>query len=324
MYDLVAAGELLIDFTPDGHNASNMQLFACNPGGSPANLLVMFSRLGGKTAFIGKVGNDPFGHFLKKTLVQHHVNTTGLVFDEINNTTLAFVHLDEKGDRSFRFYRKSGADIMLRKEEINRSLIRNCKIFHFSGVALTDEPCRSAILASAQFAKANQRIISLDPNYRPFLWHSQDAKGELLRALELANIVKVSEEEMTLLTGEHDLQKGAAMLSSFGPTLVLVSLGAKGAFYHSVSGHSGILPTYDVKTVDTTGAGDAFLAAILYCLRNKSVEDLVSVSDPELREIVAFANAAGSLTTMNKGAIPSLPAKESIQSLQSGGNLLSL
>lgn len=213
MFDIVALGESLIDFTPSGENSQGMALFARNPGGAPANVLAMAAKLGGKTAFIGKVGDDAFGAFLKKTMEDAGVDVRGLRMTREYPTTLAFVQLTPEGDRSFTFYRKPGADVMLAPAEVDRALLRDCRIFHFGSVSLTDEPCRTATLEAAREAKAAGAMISYDPNYRPFLWDSAErAREALLAALPLADIVKVSEEEMELLTGEVQLAAGADAL----------------------------------------------------------------------------------------------------------------
>ncbi|MDR0877944.1 MAG: carbohydrate kinase [Treponema sp.] len=312
-YDVTALGELLIDFTPSGINDQGMNLFARNPGGAPANVLAMNNRLGGKTAFIGKVGKDAFGAFLQRTLQESGVDTGGLVFDAEVPTTLAFVLLDEKGDRSFSFYRNPGADLMLTAAETNRELIAAAGIFHFGAVSLTGEPCRSAVYAAAEYAKSLGKIISYDPNYRPLLWKSEaEAKAEMAKPLVLADILKVSEEEMALLTGETGPEKGAALLAKEGPAIVLVSLGAKGAFCFCADGLARV-SAYDVKTIDTTGAGDAFFGAVHYRLRGKTKEQVRSISKEELADIVDFANAAGSLTTTKKGAIPAMPDMAAIE-----------
>lgn len=285
MFDVVALGESLIDFTPNGTNAQGIELFARNPGGAPANVLAMNARLGGKTAFIGKVGKDGFGDFLRQTLVESGIDVSGLVIDEKIPTTLAFVQLDSKGDRSFTFYRNPGADVMLTSAEVNRNLIDDAAIFHFGSVSLTADPSRTATLEAARYAR-------------------QQGK--------LADLLKVSEEEMQLITNESDLARGSQALLEMGPSLVLVSLGAKGAYYRNAVG-AGHLPTYDVPTVDTTGAGDAFMGAIHYQLRGKDAEDLRTLPAFELEEIVRFGNAAGSLTTTKGGAIPAMPSMVEIQ-----------
>lgn len=315
MYDVTAIGELLIDFTPSGNDEMGIPLFACNPGGAPANVLAMNIRLGGSTAFIGKVGQDDFGRYLKKTLEVSNIDTTGLVMTPEVNTTLAFVQLSEQGDRSFSFYRNPGADMMLREDEINTQLISDCEIFHFGSVSLTDEPSRGATFSAVDFAKKQGKIISFDPNYRPPLWESQRrAKEEISHALSLADIIKVSEEEMSFLTGETDPYKGAGLLSKSGAALILISLGLKGAFYFSQK-CQGILSTYKVKTIDTTGAGDAFLGAVHYRLRGKAGQ-IATMDQEEIEDIILFANAAGSLTTTRKGAIPAMPTLQEIQVCQ--------
>lgn len=314
MYDVAAIGESLIDFTPAGTNELGMQLFSRNPGGAPANVLAMYAKLGGQTAFIGKVGDDAFGRFLTDTMKSAGIDVSEVRTDNEIPTTLAFVQLDENGDRSFSFYRKPGADVMLTREELPHDLLKSCKIFHFGSVSLTDEPCRSATLEAVKLAKQAGAIISYDPNYRPLLWKDKArAVKEMSDALVYADILKVSEEELTLLTGEHDLQAGAQKLVQSGASVVLITLGAKGAFYYTPSCH-GILRTYDVKTVDTTGAGDAFLGALLWCLSGKSLAQLQTLEQSDWESIVAFANAAGSLTTTSKGAIPAMPDKQQIES----------
>lgn len=322
MFDVVALGESLIDCTPAGKNDMKMAMFSCNPGGAPANVLAMNAKLGGKTAFIGKVGHDAFGAFLKETMDKAGIDTQNLCMSDEYKTTLAFVQLDNKGNRSFSFYRKSGADVMLMSDEVDASLLMSCRIFHFGGVSLTDEPCRTTTLQAVRIAKKSGALISYDPNYRPPLWNSESEAVEVMKsALPLADIIKVSEEEMNLLTGEKELEKGSQKLAEYGAVLVAVTLGANGAFYCTPAG-SAFLPTYDVKTVDTTGAGDAFLGAVHYCISGKTKEDLKSIPTDEWKNIIAFSNAAGSLTTMAKGAIPAMPDKAQIEECLLEGKLL--
>jgi fructokinase len=323
-FDVCALGELLIDFTPSGINDQGIALFGKNPGGAPANVLAMNTKLGGRTAFIGKVGDDEFGRFLEKILLGAGIDTRGLVKDPAYLTTLAFVQLSETGDRSFSFYRREGADVMLTGQEVNREVIDSAKLFHFGSVSLTGEPCRSAVHETLQYARSQGKIISYDPNYRPLLWDDRDeARTEIARPIEYADILKVSEEEMLLLTGEKDLEQGAARLKEKGPAIVLVSLGPKGAYFCSTQG-KGLFPTYDVATIDTTGAGDAFLGAIHYRLRDKSRGELQSISQEELGDIIDFANAAGSLTTTRRGAIPALPNRSEIELCRREQKLLHL
>lgn len=311
-YDVVAVGEVLIDFTPDGNSKKGMALYECNPGGAVANVLAAVNRFGGNTAFIGKVGDDSFGHFLSDTLVSYGIDTKGLLFDRKIPTTLAFVTLDEKGDRSFSFYRKPGADVMLDWAEIDKTTLENTKIFHFGSVSLTDDPAYTATLEAAKYAKSKGAIISYDPNYRPLLWDSAELAVErMAEGLSIADIIKVSDEELKLLTGESDLDKGAKKLFEYGTSLVFISMGAKGSYYCNKNG-SRFMYTYDVKTVDTTGAGDAFLGAILFRLKDKTLDEIADLSTDELDDILDFANASGSLTTTKTGAAPSIPNLDEI------------
>lgn len=320
MYHVTAIGELLVDFISCGIDETRTMMFECHPGGAPANVLAMNARLGGRTAFIGKVGRDDFGYYLKKSLEVNGIETVGLVMTSDVNTTLAFVQLDELGDRSFTFYRHPGADIMLREDEVNKLLISCCEIFHFGSVSLTDEPVRSATLSAVDLAKRQGKIVSFDPNYRPLLWKSQDlALKEISSAISLADIIKVSEEEMLYLTGETDLQLGAERLARFGAVLVLITLGQDGAYYYTQN-YRGLIPTYHVKVIDTTGAGDAFLGAIHYRLRGKTIKQIAELSRDEIVDIVAFANAAGSLTTTRKGAISAMPTLQEIEAFQNNSS----
>lgn len=304
MTDVVALGEILIDFTPSGMNEQGIALFARNPGGAPANVLAMNAKLGGSSAFIGKVGDDAFGIYLKDVLHSCGIHTTGMVTDEEIPTTLAFVQLDEHGDRSFTFYRKPGADLRLNAGEVRKDLIDGCSIFHFGSLSLTDEPCRTATLEAVRYAKAQGKIISFDPNYRPGLWQDPEtAKQWMTKGLEYADILKVSEEEMGLLTGESCPETGSLCLLELGPMAVFVTMGEHGCYYRNAACH-GSQPAYSVQAVDTTGAGDAFMGAMLWRLRGCSREEIGTL---KLEKLAAFANAAGSLTTTRSGAIPALP-----------------
>ena len=310
MIDIVALGEILIDFTPSGVNEQGIAMFARNPGGAPANVLAMNNRLGGTSAFLGKVGADGFGRYLRQTLTECGIYDAGLVEDNSIPTTLAFVQLNEQGDRSFSFYRKPGADLMLKASEVRRDLIDQCKIFHFGSVSLTDEPCRSACLDAAAYAKQQAKRISFDPNYRPLLWDTEaDAREQIMRGIALADILKVSEEELLLITGTAVLEAGSKILMEKGPSLVLVTLGERGAFYRNRT-HAQLIPTYPVKAIDTTGSGDACVGAMLWSLKDLPEEELFL---GDLSQIVDFANAAGSLTATRGGAIPALPSIEEIQ-----------
>lgn len=321
MYDIVALGEILIDFAPEGMNDNNVQLFSCNPGGAPANVLAMAAKLGGKTAFIGKVGKDSFGQLLIDTLSKNGIDYSGVVQDPRYHTTLGFVQLDHKGDRSFSFYRDPGADLMLTNEEVPNRLLQQCSIFHFGSLSMTDEPCRSATLEAAQTARSKGAIITYDPNYRDPLWESEaKAKEYILNAMPLANILKVSEEEMLLLTGKTDLEIGAEELSKLGPSIIFVTLGSKGSFCYTKK-FSLLVPAYKVCTVDTTGAGDAFFGALLWQLKGKTLEEICEMQRKDWEETLSFANAAGGLTTQLKGAMPAMPDFDAIMTCVHSGNI---
>lgn len=312
MLDILALGELLIDFTPSGLSENGNMLFERNPGGGPANMLAAASGLGAKTAFIGKVGDDMFGRFLEKTLIDNHIGVSGLKFSRTVSTTLAFVQLDEHGDRSFSFYRNPGADMMLEEVDVDEKLIKASKIFHFGSISMTDEPARRATLKAVQIAKENDIVISFDPNYRPLLWRSpDDARREMILGLEFADILKISDEEMEFITGENDLTEGTKLLSDSGIGFVVVTLGKKGLFYR-MGDITGSLPTYDVKTIDTTGAGDAFLGGLLFKLKDMDLPGILSIEKDKIENILGFANAVGACSTTKKGGIPSMPRLDEV------------
>ena len=317
MYDIVAIGEILIDFTPTGRSDQGGQLFEQNPGGAPGNVAVACAKLGGSAAFIGKVGRDAFGQFLKKTLETNGVDTKGLIYTDDARTTLAFVHLHEGGERSFSFYRNPGADMLLQPEEVDRSLIDNCRIFHFGSVSLSAGTAVDATMKAVDYARRCGKIVSFDVNYRkPLFPNEYQAVSAINAALPYADILKVSHEEMELLTGESDPVTGSEKLIG-NASLVLVSMGPQGAFYRNSKSY-GHVGTFKVDTIDTTGAGDAFFGALLYRIRGMSPEEIRNMDSSALEEIVRFANAAGALSTMKKGAIPSLPSKAEIQALLLG------
>lgn len=319
MIDLLALGEVLIDLTPAGTGSQGSALFARNPGGAPANVLAMAARLGSRCGLIGKVGDDPFGRFLRDTLTGLGIDVSALSVDPGIPTTLAVVQLDAQGDRSFSFYRKPGADIMLTPEEVPLPLIQACRTFHFGSFSLTDEPCRSATLHGARTARKLGKRISFDPNYRPALWTNPSlARSEMERGAALCDILKVSEEEMAFLTGETDPERGSEALLARGPSLVLVSLGSQGAFFRT-SACCGSVPAYAVEVRDTTGAGDAFLGAFLHRTRELSPQQLSALSRDTLADLVDFSNAAAALTTTRGGAIPALPAPEEIDACRRQG-----
>jgi len=313
MFDVVGLGELLIDFTPSGLSTDGNELFEKNPGGAPANVLALLSKLGRKTAYIGKVGRDQFGIFLENTLKSCKVDTTNLVFSEEVNTTLAFVHLDDKGDRTFSFYRNPGADMLLSEDEIKYSLIKDAKIFHFGSVSMTHEPSRSATMKAVKYAKQNGILVSYDPNLRIPLWSNlEEAKTVISEGLCYTDLLKISEEELIFLTGENGLEAGSKRIrDTFGIDLIFITLGKRGCFYR-IRDFTGCVPTYDVRTIDTTGAGDAFLGGMLYKIVENGV-DLSHLTASDIELFVDFANAAGSMATVKKGAIPAMPSLNEVK-----------
>lgn len=312
-YDVIALGELLIDFTPAGKNAQGSSLFAANPGGAPGNVLALASRLGLETVLIAKVGTDSFGTYLEGVLDSIGVDKKGLARTADANTTLAFVHLNENGDRSFSFYRKPGADMLLGVDDLDAEMLKNTRIFHFGSVSMTGDPSRGTTFKAADTAKRSGALVSFDPNLRPALWESLDeAKAQILKGLAYADILKVSEEELQFITGEDGLESGCRLLADkYGIPVILVTLGPKGCFYRH-GAWTGSAPAYKVRTVDTTGAGDAFLGAFLYKIAERGA-NLAGITPEEMKGMVAFANAAGSLATSVMGAIPAMPTKAEIE-----------
>ena len=305
MTDITAIGEILIDLTQSGLTEQGIPRFDANPGGAPANLAVAASRLGAKTAFVGRVGRDSYGDFLRRTLEENKVDVTGMSVDPVQHTTLAVVSLDEKGERSFSFYRDPSADVNLRPEDIPAQLLKNTRILHFGSVSLTTEPSRSATFEAAKAAKEQGAWISYDPNYRASLWlDEQTAIRQMLEPLPLVDILKISDEELPLLTGMTDPERGSARLAEKGPKLILVTLGADGAFYRFV-GKTGHVAGVKVAVGDTNGAGDTFFGALLSQLVKK--ETLEDLGIEELEAMIAFANRAAAITTSRHGAIPAMP-----------------
>lgn len=310
MTDITAVGEILIDLTQSGVNDQGIPLFAANPGGAPANLAVAAARLGASAAFIGKVGTDSYGTFLRQTLADNGVDVSGLVTDPDSRTTLAVVALDRSGERTFSFYRDPSADVNLRAAEIDEAQLKNTKFLHFGSVSLTAEPARSATLHAAETAKKHGAIISYDPNYRASLWPDAETAVAWMKApLGLVDILKVSDEELPLLAGTSDLEAGSAMLAEQGIRLVLVTLGAEGAWYR-FDGYTGHVPGVKCTVGDTNGAGDTFFGAVLAQLAK--LEGLDALTVETLEQIVAAANRAASITTSRHGAIPAMPTYDEV------------
>lgn len=313
-FDVVALGELLIDFTENGTSEQGNPVLEANPGGAPCNVLAMLNRLGHKTGFIGKVGQDMFGRQLEQALIETGISTEGLVKDDEIHTTLAFVHTFEDGDRDFSFYRNPGADMMLREEELNTSMIENCRIFHFGSLSMTDEICRNATKKAISLAKENGAIISFDPNLREPLWKSlDDAKEQITYGMTQCDIMKISDNEIQWFTGEDDYDKGIAYLQSkFNIKLILLSLGKDGSRAYINGKCAEVAPFLQENTIETTGAGDTFCASVIHYVLEHGLEDY---SEKEMQEMLTFANAAASLITTRKGALRVMPSKEEIEDL---------
>lgn len=313
-YDVTALGELLIDFTEYGKSNSGMRLFEQNPGGAVANTACQVAKLGKKAAFIGKTGNDMHGIFLSKILQDVGVNISGLVMDDNVFTTLAFVSLSDSGERSFSFARKPGADTMLEKSEIDLEIINNSEILHIGSLSMTNEPARSATLYAINEAKKAGAIISYDPNYRSSLWTNRDAAIKQMRSLlPFVDIIKISDEETELITNIQNPEDAAIKLLDIGISCVVVTLGKFGALVSTKEGMNRV-PTFENEVVDTTGAGDSFWGAFLYCLADNGLKPN-ELSLEKASEFARFANAAATICIGNRGAIPALPSLEDVKKL---------
>lgn len=318
MYDVIALGELLIDFAPQSTNEMGYPVLAANPGGAPANFLAALSRYGCRTAMIGKVGEDTFGKLLIKTLNDAGIDTTGVIMDPSVFTTLAFVSLDESGNRDFSFARKPGADTCLTPEEINESLFSDAKVFHFGTLSLTDEPAASATRRAVALAKEHGLLISVDPNLRKPLWkREEDAKAAVEWSLHQADIVKISDEEIDWLWGLSPEEGARRLLTEYGVSLVYATLGPKGCYAATRREAVTVPSPSGIRVVDTTGAGDIFggsaMSQFIRCGKSAS-----ALSAADLTEIVRFACTAASLSTQKHGGITSVPEREQLDQLLRG------
>ncbi|MCI7739195.1 MAG: carbohydrate kinase [Clostridiales bacterium] len=310
-FDVVTLGELLIDFTENGISDQGNQLFEANPGGAPCNVLAMLTKLGKKTAFIGKVGNDMFGRRLKDSLEEVGIDTRNLVMDEEVHTTLAFVHTFEDGDRDFSFYRNPGADMMLTKEEVQDELIKSSRIFHFGTLSSTHEGVREATRHAIQVAKENGLIVTFDPNLREPLWKNlDDAKAEIEYGMSQCDVLKISDNEVEFMTGTNDYTAGVAKIRErFDIPLILVTMGKEGSRAYYDGRIVEAAPFLQENTIETTGAGDTFCASILNYVLEHGLENL---TDEQLLEMITFANAGASLITTRKGALRVMPEKQEV------------
>ena len=310
--DVVAIGELLIDFTCKATDADGYPTMEAHPGGAPANFLAALNRYGYKTALLGKVGADAFGKLLLGTLQKAGIETKGMIVAEDTFTTLAFVTLDEHGDREFSFARKPGADTQISFEELNLSLIDEAKIFHFGTLSLTDEPARAATQQAVAYARSKGKLITYDPNLRKPLWRSLDeAKDQLLWGLSVADVVKISDEEVEFLFGLNPQEGARHILDNFGVKLVFVTCGAEGCWFENKNCKGHVPGLSDIHVIDTTGAGDIFGgSAVSQILKyGKAPEELC---EEELRNIVSFACTAAGLSTTQPGGISSVPDLETV------------
>ena len=314
-FDVVALGELLVDFTQNGVSAQGNLLFEANPGGAPANVLAMLRKLGKRCAFIGKVGKDSFGDMLAKTVEEAGIDIRGLRRDADIPTTLAVVHTFPGGDRDFSFYRKPGADILLRADELDETLLKDCRIFHFGTLSLTDEPCKSATVKAYELAKEAGAISSFDPNLRPPLWKSEgDAKAAIEWGLQRCDILKISDNEIEFMTGETDFDKGAANLKARFPQIRLlnVTAGGDGSFSY-YGGKRVFVPACKLGgVIETTGAGDTFCASVLNFVLENGLDGL---DEKDMTAMLRFANTAAYIVTTKKGAIRSMPERGQVEEL---------
>ena len=318
MTDVVALGELLIDFIRDGDGTDGNPAYEANPGGAPGNVLAMLAKLDRSTAFIGKVGDDGFGRQLQSALQRAGIGAQGLVFDRAAHTTLAFVHVSPGGERDFTFYREGGADTRLTAEEVNAGLLRNCRIFHYGTLSMTDEPALSATKYALAEAKAAGALLSFDPNYRPPLWKDEGrAKDAARYGIGHCDILKIADDELFWLTGEPGCDEGVEALAKYSSAkIVFVTRGARGstAYY---GGRRVSVPAFtDLNPVDTTGAGDAFCGCALSFLLEHGLSGL---TDGQLTELLRSANAGAGLVTTKKGALASMPDRAEIEALLAAG-----
>jgi fructokinase len=312
MADIVTMGESLIDFlsTEKGVLIENTTSFTVAPGGAPANVAAAVAKLGGSAGFIGKVGKDSFGSMIRHALLDVGVNIDLLIMDKSVNTTLAFISIKKDGEPDFTFYRnRCGADLALKPDEIEKSYIEDLNILHFGSLNFSGEPLRSATIAAMETARGLNKILSFDPNLRPSLWDNQRrAKSEMKNGLQYADIVKLTDVELEFITGAKNLSRGTDMILKYGPRMVFVTRGKESCFFNNGDIFFEY-PTFKVQLVDATGAGDAFVGAILFSINKRLEEDkaVFALGGPEIEEILRFATGCGALTVTRKGVIPALP-----------------
>ena len=313
-FDVVALGELLIDFTQNGLSGQGNMMMEANPGGAPCNVLAMLQKLGKKTAFVGKVGDDFLGKMLAGVVADAGINTDNLKFDRDVHTTLAFVHTYEDGDRDFSFYRNPGADIMLSADEVDESIIKDARLFHFGSLSLTYEVSRAATQKAVAAAKEVGCIVTFDPNLREPLWKTLDeAHDQIDWGMRQCDVLKISDNEIQWFTGREDVDEGIKILQdTYNIPLILLSMGRDGsrAYYGDVVAEAK--PFIQENTIETTGAGDTFCACVLNYVLDNGLEDL---DTDKLTEMLVFANAAASIITTRKGALKVMPERSEVEKL---------
>ena len=310
-YDVIALGELLIDFTMNGQSEQGNNMFEACPGGAPCNVLALLNKMGKKTAFLGKVGKDQFGTLLRDTITEAGIDASHLMIDDKVNTTLAFVHTFPDGDREFSFYRNPGADMMLTENEVDPAFIAQTKIFHFGTLSMTHDGVRAATKKAVQAAKDAGCLVSFDPNLRPPLWSSLDlAKEQMEYGFGVCDILKISDNEIQFVSGKEDYDEGIAYLQEkYHIPMILLTMGKDGsrAYYKGMRVER---PGFSVKAIETTGAGDTFCGSSLNYVVEHGFEDL---TEEQLGELLTFANAAAAIVTTKKGAMPSMPEREEVE-----------
>ncbi len=305
-YDAVALGELLIDFVEDGMSAQSSPMFEANPGGAPCNVLAMLQKLGNRTAFIGKVGDDFFGHMLADTINECGIDTKGLVFDKVVPTTLALVHKKPDGDRDFSFYRNPGADMMLTDKEVHEELIKSARLLHFGTLSMTDTEVEKATLKAVKVAEENGLLLSFDPNYRAPLWDSADrAKEKMAYGFRHCDILKISDDEIVFFTGKDSVEEGMkAILDEFPIRLICATLGKDGSIGYYKGRKIVAESVANPNAIETTGAGDTFMGCVIdYCLHH----DIDNLSYEDIMQMLTRANKAASVITTRKGALKVMP-----------------
>jgi fructokinase len=305
--DIVCLGELLIDMFPAelGRSLVEVSAFRPKPGGAPANVAVAAARLGAQSAFIGKVGDEAFGHHLAGVLRQEGVDIRGMRYDREARTGMAFIAMPDENSYDILFYRNPGADMRLQADELDGELLRGARAFHFGSISLIQEPSRSATLEAVQIARDAGALISFDVNYRPDLWSRAEARDRVMATIPEVDLLKVNEIEVELLTGSTDPDTASQELLALGPALCVVTMGPEGSFFRVTEG-GDYIPPFRVKTVDATGCGDAFIAGLIWQLIQD--EDWrAQLTVPRMRQVLRYANAVGALTALTQGVIPALP-----------------